>query len=238
MTPAPPSGSPSGAPKSGSSASGAQNLTVKQQRQVQREKKLEEFRRQEKRSKRNRKIGIISGVVGAVAVVGLIVTSVVLTPQSASYSAGGTGAEVDGVETFTNTAGHVETPVTYAQTPPAGGEHNPMWLNCGVYTESVPNENAVHSLEHGAIWVTYDPSISDAELATLKSKLPSTYIVLSPFDDLPSPIVLSGWNVQLKVDSADDTRIEEFLEEHWKSNTVPEPGAACVGAYDAPGKVS
>jgi hypothetical protein len=205
---------------------------------VQREKKLEEFRRQEKRSKRNRKIGVISGVVGAVAVVGLIVTSVVLTPQSASYSAGGSGAVVDGVETFTNTAGHVETPVTYAQTPPAGGEHNPMWLNCGVYTKPVPNENAVHSLEHGALWVTYDPSISDAELATLKSKLPSTYIVLSPFDDLPSPIVLSGWNVQLKVDSADDPRIEEFLEEHWKSNSVPEPGASCVGAYDAPGKVS
>lgn len=236
MTPAPPSGSRSGA--SGNPASGTPNLTVKQQRQVQREKKLEEFRRQEKRSKRNRKIGIISGVVGAVAIVGLIVTSVVLTPQSASYSAGGTGAVVDGVETFTNTAGHVETSVTYAQTPPAGGEHNPMWLNCGVYTQQVPSENAVHSMEHGAVWVTYDPSLSDAELATLTAKLPSTYIVLSPFADLPSPIVLSGWNVQLKVDSADDPRIEEFLEEHWKSNSVPEPGASCVGAYDAPGKVS
>ena len=66
MTPAPPSGSRSGA--SGNPASGTPSLTVKQQRQVQREKKLEEFRRQEKRSKRNRKIGIISGVVGAVAI--------------------------------------------------------------------------------------------------------------------------------------------------------------------------
>ena len=170
--------------------------------------------------------------------VGLVVASVVLTPQKASYTAGGTGAKIEGVKTFTNGAGHVETAVTYPQTPPAGGEHNPAWLNCGVYSEPVPNENAVHSLEHGAIWVTYDPSISTAELDTLKSKLPSTYTVLSPFKDLPAPIVLSGWNSQLTVKKADDPRIAKFFEEYWKSSNVPEPGSPCTGALDAPGKVS
>jgi hypothetical protein len=228
VTPAPPSGS----------KSGSADLTIKQQRQVQRDKKLEAFRLQEKRTKRNRKIAIVSTIVGVVAVVGIVVTTVVLTPQQASYSEGGTGAEVDGVKTFTNTSEHVEDTVTYPQTPPAGGAHNPMWLNCGVYTKAVPNENAVHSLEHGAIWVTYDPALGDDELKTLKSKLPSTYIVLSPYEDLPTPIVLSGWNSQLQVDSADDPRIAEFLEEFWKSDNVPEPGSACTGAFNAPGKVS
>ncbi len=228
MTPAPPS----------ASKPDSQNLTVKQQRQVQRDKKLEAFRKEQKRSVRNRKIGISVAIVAAVAVVGLVVASVVLTPQKASYTAGGTGAKIEGVKTFTNGAGHVETAVTYPQTPPAGGEHNPAWLNCGVYSEPVPNENAVHSLEHGAIWVTYDPSISTAELDTLKSKLPSTYTVLSPFKDLPAPIVLSGWNSQLTVKKADDPRIAKFFEEYWKSSNVPEPGSPCTGALDAPGKVS
>jgi len=225
------------APQSGSNPD-SQNLTVKQQRQVQRDKKLEAFRKEQKRAVRNRKIGISVAIVAAVAVVGLVVTSVVLTPQKASYTAGGTGAKIEGVQTFTNGAGHVQTPVTYPQTPPAGGEHNPTWLNCGVYNKPVPNENAVHSLEHGAIWVTYDPSLSAAELATLKSKLPSTYTVLSPFKDLPAPIVLSGWNTQLKVKKADDPRIAKFFEEYWKSANVPEPGSPCTGALDAPGKVS
>jgi hypothetical protein len=187
---------------------------------------------------RNRRIAIGSTIAVAVAIVALIVISVVLTPQRAQYSAGGEGAEVAGVETFENTAGHVETPVDYAQTPPAGGEHHPTWLNCGVYTEPVPNENAVHSLEHGAIWVTYDPSLSDEDLETLKQKLPSTYVVLSPYEDLPSPIVLSGWNSQLQVDSPEDERIGAFMEEYWQSQNVPEPGALCTGALDAPGKVS
>ncbi|MGY4859256.1 DUF3105 domain-containing protein [Cryobacterium sp. AP23] len=227
MTPAPPTG-PSG--------SSSAKPGVKQQRAQQRAQKLEQYHREQKRSARNRRIALIVGITAAVAVVGLVITSIVLTPQSASYSAGGEGTDIDGVETFENASLHVETPVTYPQTPPAGGEHNPTWLNCGVYSEPVPNENAVHSLEHGALWVTYDPAISADELTTLKAALPSTYVILSPFEDLPSPIVLSGWNVQLQVDSADDERVAAFFEEYWKSNDVPEPGALCTGAYDAPGK--
>ena len=226
MTPSPPAGVP------------GPNLTVKQQRAASRAKKLDEYRRQQQRAVRNRRIGIVAGIVGAVAVVALVVVSVVVTPRPASYSAGGEGKSIAGVSTFTNTAGHVETPVTYAQTPPAGGEHHPMWLNCGVYDRAVPNENAVHALEHGAIWVTYEPSLSDDELKTLTSTLPSTYVVLSPYEGLPSPIVLSGWNVQLRVDKASDPRIPQFFEENWKSLTVPEPGALCTGALDAPGKVA
>jgi hypothetical protein len=227
VTPTPPNG-PSG------SSSGKPG--VKQQRAEQRAAKLEQYHREQKRVARNRKIGLIAGITAAVAVIGILITSIVLTPQAARYSAGGDGAEIDGVETFENASLHVETPVTYPQTPPAGGDHHPTWLNCGVYTEPVPNENAVHSLEHGALWVTYDPSISDAELTTLKEVLPSTYVILSPFEDLPSSIVVSGWNSQLQVDSADDERLPAFFEEFWKSNDVPEPGALCTGAFDAPGK--
>lgn len=214
-------------------------LTVKQQRAAERERKLEEFKKREARMKRNRRIAIWASVAAGVAIIALIVTSVVLTPQAPSYTAGGEGAEVEGVETFENASEHVEGVVDYEQTPPAGGQHNPAWLNCGVYEEPVPNENAVHSLEHGAIWVTYDPeALSDGELETLRSQLPSTYVILSPFEGLPSPIVLSGWNVQLQVEEADDPRIAEFLEEYWQSQNVPEPGAFCTGGVDGPGKVS
>ena len=228
MTPAPPTGaSGPSSPKPG----------VKQQRAAQRAQKLEQYHREQKRSARNRRIGLISGITVAVAVIGLLITSIVLTPQAPSYSAGGDGATIDGVETFENTSAHVQTAVTYAQTPPAGGEHNPTWLNCGVYTEPVPSEYAVHAQEHGALWITYDAAaINDEDLATLRDLLPSTYIVLSPYEGLPSPIVLSGWNSQLAVDSVNDERIAQFIEEYWQSSSVPEVGAPCTGGLDAPGK--
>lgn len=229
MTPAPPSATPpNGGPAS-----------VKQQRAAQRAKKLEEYHRQQKRSARRRLIWIIGGSITALLIVTLVVLSVVLTPQKdTALTPGGEGAAIEGVETFENVAGHVETPVTYPQTPPTGGDHNPAWLNCGVYTEPVPNEYAVHALEHGAIWVTYDPDIDAAELDSLRKQLPSTFVVLSPFDGLPSPIVLSGWNAQLQLDSAADKRIPTFFEEYWQGGSAPEIGAPCTGGIDAPGKVS
>ncbi|MFC5929324.1 DUF3105 domain-containing protein [Cryobacterium melibiosiphilum] len=218
----------------------ANKASVKEQRAAQRAKKLEEYHRTQKRAKRNRRIGIIAGSVAGVAIVGVIIASIVLSPQAANYAGGGDGdaSTIEGVETFENTAAHVETAVTYEQTPPAGGEHASAWINCGVYSEAVPNENTVHALEHGALWVTYDPSLGDEQLETLKAVLPSTYVVLSPFEGLPSPIVVSGWNSQLQVEDASDPRITEFFQEFWKASTVPEPGAPCTGGIDAPGKES
>ena len=147
---------------------------------------------------------------------------------------------IDGVLAYGVTDNtHVEGTIDYDVSPPVGGPHNPVWANCGFYDGEIPNENAVHSLEHGAVWVTYDPeALSDEDVAALRSALPATYVILSPFEGLPSPIVLSGWNSQLEVDEADDPRIAEFLEEYWLSQDVPEPGASCTGAIDGPGKVS
>lgn len=215
-----------------------QAARLKQERAEERARKLEEHRRREARAKRNRRIGIWSAAVGGAVVVALVITAIVLTPQPKTYSAGGDGAEIEGVATFENESAHVDGRVVYDQTPPVGGPHNPAWLNCGVYTEQVPSENAVHSLEHGALWVTYDRSLSESDVAALRAKLPSTYVILSPFASLPAPIVLSGWNTQLAVDDVDDSRIESFIEEYWQSGDVPEPGAPCTGAVDGPGKVA
>jgi hypothetical protein len=178
------------------------------------------------------------GATAAVVVIALIVASIIFAPAPPKeYEAGSEGAEIEGVQTYENVTEHVDGPVEYPQTPPAGGKHNPVWLNCGIYDQPVPNENAVHSMEHGAVWVTYNPdAVSDDDLANLKSELPSSYIVLSPYEGIDSPIVLTNWNHQLKLDSADDERIPAFLEEYWRSQNVPEPNASCSGALDAPGK--
>lgn len=225
--------------KSGNPATQADiNLTVKQQREQKRQAKLAEYQKQLAKRRRSKLVWWIVGSTAAVAIVGLIVASIVFAPAPPrQYEAGSDGVEIEGVETFENATEHVEGTVDYEQNPPAGGPHNAVWLNCGIYDQPVPNENAVHSLEHGAVWVTYDADeVTGEELDTLKSHLPSSYVVLSPYEGLDSPIVLSNWNHQLQLDSADDERIGQFFEEYWRSQNVPEPGAACTGALDAPGK--
>lgn len=151
---------------------------------------------------------------------------------------------IDGLIDFGTLTGlHVETPVDYAaeygMTPPAGGDHWAGWLNCGVYSEPQENERAVHSLEHGAVWVTYDPEVVDAAgVDRLRASLPDTYIVLSPFPGLPTPVVASAWGYQVQLDGVDDPRLTAFVSQYWQSAEGPEPGAPCTGAIDGPGRVA
>lgn len=139
---------------------------------------------------------------------------------------------VGGVKTYEVKSDHVTTPVTYEQSPPVGGAHNPIWLNCGIYSSPVPNENAVHSMEHGAVWVTYRSDLPEADVEKLRSAMPSTYGVLSPVEDLPAPVVASAWGKQLLLDGARDNRLEEFITAYLQGPDAPEPGASCSGASD------
>jgi len=194
----------------------------------------EEARRTRKRAalrKRVTKYAIITLAVGGLA-------ALLFIPRKGSYTSGGSGDLIEGVQSYRNPTGHTERSVTYPQTPPVGGEHHPTWLNCGIYAEPVPNTYAVHSLEHGAVWVTYDPTLSADALAALREHLPSTYVILSPYVGLPAPIVLSAWNVQLYVDTPDDPRLPRFFEEYWRNQNVPEPGALCTGGSDGSGRIS
>ncbi|MCU1423796.1 MAG: hypothetical protein JWM51_87 [Microbacteriaceae bacterium] len=216
-------------------------LTVKQQREAKRAAKVAVLKKQQAKEKRNRRLALIGGSVGVLAVIGLIIAFVV---TSAVPKVDPADITVEGVQTWDDlTATHVTTAVDYKTQydmfPPAGGDHAAAWLNCGVYTEVQQPENAVHALEHGALWVTYDPAVvSEDEAATLADSLPDTYIVLSPFDGLPSPVVASGWGVQVQLDGVDDERLQDFVDKYWRSADVPEPGASCTGALDGPGKVA
>lgn len=191
----------------------------------------------EAKAARKQKVLWGAGGVTAVALVGALVTVAVVTDPPPPTRQ---DIEIAGLETFEDLdAMHVNSPVDYEQDPPVGGDHASTWLNCGVYTEKVPKENAVHSLEHGAVWAAYDPSaLSEEEITALQEALPDTHAVVSPYEGLESPITLSAWGAQVAVETPDDERIEEFVSKYWQSPEAPEPGAACTGGLDGPGRVA
>ncbi|NQX35877.1 DUF3105 domain-containing protein [Herbiconiux sp. VKM Ac-2851] len=215
----------------------AKKLTVKQEREARRAEKVAQMVAQQKKQQRNRRIGIFGGAAAGLIALGLVITFVV---TSAEPKVDPASISIGELQTYDNlTSNHVSTTVDYAQTPPAGGDHNAVWLNCGVYDQQVPNENAVHALEHGAVWVTYDPAVVDeAGVETLRSKLPDTYVVLSPYEGIAAPVVASAWGNQVFLDGVDDERLGDFVQKFWRSNDAPEPGAACTGGLDAAGKVA
>ena len=139
---------------------------------------------------------------------------------------------IQGVKTFSNTSSHVEGKVAYAQTPPAGGAHNPAWQNCGVYNRPLYSEYAVHSLEHGAVWIAYREGLAADQVQQLQQAVAGReYILLSPYANLKAPVMLSAWNAQLELDSPTDPRLLKFIQKYAQGGTAPEIGASCSGAY-------
>ncbi|WP_213815638.1 DUF3105 domain-containing protein [Glaciihabitans sp. dw_435] len=223
-------------------------LSVKQQRDARRAEKVAALKKQQATSKRNRLIAYIASGVGVLAIGALIVTFVVTSsvPKVAPAD-----IQISGLKSFTlPTANHVDQDADasndvvdyqaeYGMSPPAGGDHWAGWLNCGVYDQPVEDSRAVHDLEHGAVWVTYDPTKIDADgVKALRKQLPDTYTVLSPYEGLPTPVVASAWGKQVQLTGVDDKRLPDFIKKFWRSADAPEPTAACTGGIDDPGRVA
>jgi hypothetical protein len=134
---------------------------------------------------------------------------------------------IAGVETFeVQSATHTTDPVDYPQDPPVGGPHNPSWQRCMVYDAPVRNENAVHSLEHGAVWITYQPDLPESDRETLaKLAEGQTAVLISPYPGLENPVVASAWGAQLRLDDVNDPRLKEFIDRY--AGNGPERGATC-----------
>jgi hypothetical protein len=119
--------------------------------------------------------------------------------------------------------------------PPVGGVHHDIWQNCGIYDEPIPAENVIHSMEHGAVWVTYQPNLDDDEVTQLQDLARGQpFVLLSPYPGLRSPVVLTAWGVQLEVNSAQDNRVEEFIDLYQVGPQTPERGATCENGVGQP----
>ena len=131
---------------------------------------------------------------------------------------------------------HDPKDLTYDVSPPVGGPHNQNWQNCtgDVYDGQIADEHAVHSLEHGAIWITYRPDLAKAEVDKLAERVRGKdYMLMSQYPNLDSPISLQAWGYRLKLDSADDGRIDDFIKA--LRTNGPEKGAACSGGITVTG---
>jgi hypothetical protein len=205
-----------------------------------RKARIEEMRRAEQARERRNRILVIGASVLAVA--GLVAGTVVLV-QSGDDSAGsaadgkGSGRFVtgaDGVKTWEGTLGrtHVTKNVDYPMEPPVGGDHDKAWMNCNgdVYTEELDNMNAVHSLEHGAVWVTYTGKAPKADVDALAAKVKKTpYTLMSPDEKQKDPIMLTAWGHQRTVTGAEDPNVDTFFEKFVQGEQTPEKGATCTG---------
>lgn len=172
-------------------------------------------------------------IVLAVAVIGYAVHQGSKKSSTASASDPG---KITGITHKTFPSGdHKTTVIDYgSDSPPFGGPHSPIWADCTgtVYPAQIASENAVHDLEHGAVWITYKPGLPADQLDVLTKLVSGTqYMLLTPYAGLKTNVSLQAWGYQLFVDSATDPRVQQFITDLKLNRTnTPEFGASCTNA--------
>ena len=177
---------------------------------------------------------VVLGIVVLALVAGGVVVGVLVHNRNAG---GGSAANVpltDLIDYRTShpdwlKTDHQEGPISYPMVPPAGGPHHSRWQNCmgDVYDKPIDQGNAVHSLEHGAVWITYQPDIEKTEIETLASKVRGgQFIMMSPYGGLSTKVSMQAWGYQLKIIDIHDKRIDGFIARFRQKASV-ETGAAC-----------
>ncbi|MFE2522737.1 DUF3105 domain-containing protein [Streptomyces sp. NPDC059382] len=203
--------------------------------QNDRQARIAAMRRADKaRDRRNKIIAITASTAVVAALVGFGSWVLLGQKQKEKDAVAARKAPVSGEQTWDAKKlgrNHVETVVKYEMNPPVGGDHHPRWTNCDgdVYANPLPQVNAVHSLEHGAVWVTYNEKAPKADVDTLAAKVRKTpYTMMSPVKEQAGAIMLSAWGKQLTVEKADDPRVAQFFTKYVQGPQTPEPGAACT----------
>ena len=122
----------------------------------------------------------------------------------------------------------VEGPIEYDRKPPTNGNHAPLWQNCGFYDEPIQDRHAVHSMDHGVVWITYRPNLPQRQLEVLKPYGNENYVIASPYPGQNAPVIATSWRVQLELNGADDQRLERFVNGFKISELAPLSGNRCV----------
>jgi Protein of unknown function (DUF3105) len=141
----------------------------------------------------------------------------------------------DGVKTFPATTNrNLSGSIEYARRPPTNGDHAPIWQNCGFYGKPIQDVHAVHSLDHGAVWITYRPNLPADQVDVLRRFARERYVLVSPYPGQPAPVVATAWRNQLRLDSASDPRLRQFVDQFRISETAPRSGNGCTGGVGEP----
>ncbi len=104
----------------------------------------------------------------------------------------------------------------YNSNPPTSGWHFPQPAEWGAYKEEIPDETLLHNMEHGGVWISYKPNISEE----LKKKLEAFYekwgrkIIVTPRSQNDADIALAAWTHldKFSVGEYSEERIDNFIK--------------------------
>jgi hypothetical protein len=134
----------------------------------------------------------------------------------------------EGIEVYAATTNKiVKGPIAYDRQPPTNGDHDPLWQNCGFYEKPIKDRHAVHSMDHGVVWITHRPDLPARQIEALRPYGDERYVIVSPYPGQDVPVIATSWRVQLKLEGSGDPRLRQFVNQFRISEISPLSGNRC-----------
>ena len=166
--------------------------------------------------------------IGVVAITVLIIGVLVIANSPSSTSTQTSIAQLLGEARTSGKAEHIKNPAQIEIVPgepPTGGPHFVMPQRTGIYDEPIKDGHAIHSLEHGILWISYQPNLVDEKTVNALRNIAEEFssdVILSPRPQNVMPIALASWGRLLPMRSLNEELAREFINTN--RNRSPEPG--------------
>lgn len=115
--------------------------------------------------------------------------------------------------------------IAYNSNPPTSGPHAGS-IGLGIYTQQFPDENMIHNLEHGHIWLSYRDA-SDVEAIQLLTNIQQKYsnlVVVTYRPENDDRVVAAAWTRLLLLDELESDQIEAFITRFNNQSPESVPG--------------
>jgi len=135
----------------------------------------------------------------------------------------------EGIEVYpATTNATVGGPIDYDRQPPTNGDHDPLWQNCGFYEKPIKDRHAVHSMDHGVVWITHRPDLPAGQVEALRPYGEERYVIVSPYPGQGAPVIATSWRVQIELEGVNDPRLRQFVDQFRISELSPLSGNRCA----------
>lgn len=184
--------------------------------------KTRQRREQKQAASRSRTLMIGGGIVAIV----VVIVAVLLAIRSSQLPDVDMNAVADNSVSFP-ILGQTHIPEgsprpNYNSNPPTSGDHYVYTIPAGVYDQTPPDENLVHNLEHGHIWLSYrdaDDAETISALVTIQEQFPN-WVVVTYRPENDSRIAVASWGRLLSLEEPDEDQILAFILRY--RNKAPE----------------
>jgi hypothetical protein len=101
--------------------------------------------------------------------------------------------------------------------PPTSGPHFGQVATAGMRNEEIPDGHLIHNLEHGDIWISYNPAVSETIVDELRQFLDGK-VVITPRSMNEQDIVLAAWgrldSFNIEESGLPEERIRDFIKRY------------------------